>query len=128
MLLDLLDPGSGKGDSPVIITPAGNQLKITIQGGTGEIKAPAGKDLRIVLGYSFNPAKNGSYDVEMSVVVNPNPKNADPSAGLPKCTRLRKDVKLPATLSVSIKSKGKAQQGVSIKELKIGRSLKEAIQ
>ena len=127
IMIDLLDDGSDKNSTPVIITPDGKELKISIAGGTGEIKVPAEREFIVALSSVFRRQKNGKYDVQLNVVANPNPKASNPAANLPACALLRHEVTLPAELSVTIRSQGTAERGFSVSEIKVGRKLKEAL-
>ena len=96
----------GDAEAPLVITPEGDKLHVSIEGSPDIMDAPAGKTLRFVMRWDFKKQRSGKYDVEIRAFLNPNPKSKSPLSGCASSRRVLKNVTPPASLIVMLEANG----------------------
>lgn len=124
--VNLMGITDGKSEAPLMINPEGDKLRISIEGSSEIMEAPAGKTLRIAMRWDFKKQRNGRFDVEIRAFLNPNPKSRSPLSGCPTSRRVLKNVKPPASLVVMLQAHG-GSRPVTLGDVNIGGQIQDLL-
>lgn len=126
--LDLLGTADTASSSPIIITPEGNRLKISIKGVTENVPVNAGASLKLALKWSFKKNKDGTAEVTVDVYVNPKPGASNPTALCPPLKTVLASYKLPTSLTFTARTTDAGSAPVILQKMWLAKSAKEAIE
>jgi hypothetical protein len=124
---DLLGTASFPSGSPIIITPDGNRLKISIKDGTEGLHVATGAPLKLVLKWSFKKKPDGLADVIVEVYVNPKPGASNPVALSPTTKKSVTGYKLPSSLTFVVRTTEAGTTPVMVQKMWIAKTAKEAV-
>lgn len=129
MLFDLLDAGDGKAPAPVTVQPSGDKVLISIQGSTEIIEIPASTTATLALHWEFKPRKNrGKPEVLVRAFLNPDKsKGAKATNNSKSSRRVLQDYSPPPKLAVSIRTTAPSGQPASIRDLRVARTVADAL-
>jgi hypothetical protein len=125
--LDLLGTADAASSSPIIITPEGNRLKISIKGVTEGIPVNAGALLKLTLKWSFKKNKDGTAEVSVDVFANPKPGTSNPTALCPPLKTVLASYKLPTSLTFTARTTEAGSAPVVLQKMWLAKSAKDAI-
>jgi serine/threonine protein kinase len=125
--LDLLGTADTASSSPILITPEGNQLKISIKGVTENIPVNAGVPLKLALKWTFKKNKDGTAEVTVDVFANPKPGTSNPTALSPKIGTVLPSYKLPTSLTFTARTTEGGSTPVVLQKMSLAKSAKDAI-
>ncbi|HSI65079.1 MAG TPA: serine/threonine-protein kinase [Candidatus Saccharimonadia bacterium] len=125
--LDLLGTAGTPSGSPVIITPEGNRVKISIKDQTEVLHATAGTPLKLVLKCSFKRKPDGMADVEVVVYLNPKPGASNPVALSPSIKKSVTSYKLPSSLTFLARTTEAGTAPVMVQKMRLAKTAGEAV-
>lgn len=125
--LDVLSPANGSGPAPVLLVPKGNNLIVSIPKSTQTVEIESKPILRLAAQWNFKKQTEGKYECTMTVYLNPVFGNGGRTAPLPTLSCVTTDFTPPDKLELALASIGVSQRNAIISDIRIARTLAEAL-
>ncbi len=125
--LDVLASASSGGPAPVLLIPKGDKLIVSIPKITQTVEIANKGVLRIATLWNFKKQADGKYEGTQTVFLNPVFNRRNRNAPPPSLSHITQDYIPPEVIELSLASIGASKQSAIISDIRIARTLVEAV-